>query len=129
METSAKINLIRDRNYKIRHAVEAIKPVPYPSNQQAIRVIREEVDRIEWTLTEVREPTPAPLAPRARPRTPSSQRRLVVAKSPTTTCSEGSFEARCLLSRQTMRGVVSFGKNCRPPGQPVWTLGPGPGPF
>ena len=53
METSAKINLIRDRNYKIRHAVEAIKPVPYPSNQQAIRVIREEVDRIEWTLTEI----------------------------------------------------------------------------
>src|ERR1039458_1787485 len=29
METSAKINLIQDRNYKIRHAVEAIKPVPY----------------------------------------------------------------------------------------------------
>ena len=53
METSAKINLIRDRNYKIRHAVEAINPVPYPSNQQAIRVIREEVDRIEWTLTEI----------------------------------------------------------------------------
>ena len=53
METSARINLIRDRNYKIRHAVEAIKPVPYPSNQQAIRVIREEVDRIEWTLTEI----------------------------------------------------------------------------
>src|SRR4249919_1384803 len=40
METSARINLIRDRNYKIRHAVEAIKPMPYPSNQQAIRVIR-----------------------------------------------------------------------------------------
>ena len=53
METSARINLIRDRNYKIRHAIEAIKPVPYPSNQQAIRVIREEVDRIEWTLTEI----------------------------------------------------------------------------
>jgi hypothetical protein len=52
-ETSARINLIRDRNYKIRHAVEAIKPVPFPSNQQAIRVIREEVDRIEWTLTEI----------------------------------------------------------------------------
>src|SRR5579864_9793180 len=45
METSVRINLIRDRNYKIRHAVEAITPVPYPSNQQAIRVI-EEVDRI-----------------------------------------------------------------------------------
>jgi hypothetical protein len=53
METSARINLIRDRNYKIRHAVEAITPVPYPRNQQAIRVIREEVDRIEWALTEI----------------------------------------------------------------------------
>jgi len=53
METSARINLIRDRNYKIRHAVEAITSVPYPSNQQAIRVIREEADRIEWALTEI----------------------------------------------------------------------------
>src|SRR6478752_1551119 len=47
LETSARINLIRDRNYKIRHAVEAIIPVPFPGNQQSIRVIREEVDRIE----------------------------------------------------------------------------------
>lgn len=53
METSARIHLIRDRNYKIRHAVAAITPVPYPSDQQAIRVIREEVDRIEWALTEI----------------------------------------------------------------------------
>jgi hypothetical protein len=53
MVTSARINLIRDRNYKIRHAVEAITPVPYPSDQQAIRVIREEVDRIECALTEI----------------------------------------------------------------------------
>jgi hypothetical protein len=53
METSARITLIRDRSYKIRHALEAITPVPYPSNQQAIRVIREEVDRIEWALTEI----------------------------------------------------------------------------
>ena len=53
MKTSARINLIRDRNYKIRHAVEAITPVPYPNNQQAIRVIREEVDRIEQALTEI----------------------------------------------------------------------------
>jgi hypothetical protein len=53
METSARINLIRDRNYKIRHAVEAITPVPYPGNQQSIRVIREEVDRIEGALTEI----------------------------------------------------------------------------
>jgi len=53
IDTSARINLIRDRNYKIRHAIEAITSVPYPSNQQAIRVIREEVDRIEWALTEI----------------------------------------------------------------------------
>jgi len=51
METSAKIKLIRDRNYKIRHAADAITPLSYPKNQQAIRIIREEVDRIEWTLT------------------------------------------------------------------------------
>lgn len=51
--TSARIALIRHRNYKIRHAVEAITPVPSPINQQAIRVIREEVERIEWTLTEI----------------------------------------------------------------------------
>ena len=53
METSAKINVIWDRNHKIRHAVEAITPLPYPGNQQAIRVIREEVDRIEWALTDI----------------------------------------------------------------------------
>jgi hypothetical protein len=52
-DTSARIKLIRDRNFKIRHAVEAITPVPFPINQQAIRVIREEVDRIEWELTEI----------------------------------------------------------------------------
>ena len=53
LETSAKINLIWDRSHKIRHAVEAITPLPYPGNQQAIRVIREEVDRIEWALTDM----------------------------------------------------------------------------
>ena len=53
METSAKVNFIRDRNYKIRRAVEAINPVPHPSHHQAIRVIREEVDRIEMVLTEI----------------------------------------------------------------------------
>jgi hypothetical protein len=46
LETSARITLIRDRNSKIRSAVEVITPIPHPSNQQAIRVIREEVDRI-----------------------------------------------------------------------------------
>src|SRR3982750_1282345 len=29
LETSAKLKLIRDRNYKIRQAVEAIAPVPH----------------------------------------------------------------------------------------------------
>lgn len=53
LETYAKINLIRDRNYRIRHAVEAIIPVPLPGNQQSIRVIREEVDRIDGALTEI----------------------------------------------------------------------------
>ena len=54
MLTSAKINQVWDRNYKIRHAVAAIPPVPYPAHQQAIRVIREEVDRIEWALDDIR---------------------------------------------------------------------------
>jgi len=53
LETSARINLIWDRSHKIRHAVEAITPLPYPGNQQAIRVIREEVDGIEWALTDI----------------------------------------------------------------------------
>ncbi len=53
MMTSAKISQILDRNYKIRHAVAAIPPVPYPAHQQAIRVIREEVDHIEWTLADI----------------------------------------------------------------------------
>ena len=52
-KTSARINLIWDRNHKIRHAVEAIAPPPVPADQQAIRVIREEVDRIEWALTDI----------------------------------------------------------------------------
>ena len=53
METSARINFIRDRSDRIRHAAEAIKPLPHPGNHQAIRVIREEVDRIELALTDV----------------------------------------------------------------------------
>ena len=51
--TSAKINQVWDRNYKIRHAVEAIPPVPFPAHQQAIRVIRDEVERIEWALADI----------------------------------------------------------------------------
>ncbi len=53
METSARITLIRDRNNKIRRAAKAITTVPYPKNQQAIRVIRKEADRIEGALTEI----------------------------------------------------------------------------
>jgi len=53
MERSEKINLIWARNHKIRHAVAAIAPVPYPGQQQAIRVIFEEVDRIECALTDI----------------------------------------------------------------------------
>lgn len=53
METSARINFIRDRSCKIRRAAEAIKPVSYPTTHQAIRVIREEMDRIESALTEI----------------------------------------------------------------------------
>lgn len=53
VERSARINLIWDRSHKIRHAVEAISPAPYPGDQQAIRVIREEVDRIEWALSDI----------------------------------------------------------------------------
>jgi hypothetical protein len=53
MLTAANINKVWDRNYKIRHAVEAIPPVPFPAHQQAIRVIRDEVDRIEWALADI----------------------------------------------------------------------------
>ncbi len=52
-ETSARIKVIRDRNHKIRRAAQAITPIPHPSYQQAIRVIREEVDRIDWALTDI----------------------------------------------------------------------------
>jgi len=53
MEALARINVVWDRNHKIRHALQAIEAVPLPSHQQAIRVIRDEVDRIEWALTDV----------------------------------------------------------------------------
>ena len=53
MLTSLKISQVWDRNYKIRHAVAAIPPVPSPAHQQAIRVIREEVDHIEWALADI----------------------------------------------------------------------------
>jgi hypothetical protein len=51
---SARLNFIWTRNYHIRGALEAISPLAHPSkNQQSIRVIREEVDRIEWALKEI----------------------------------------------------------------------------
>jgi hypothetical protein len=52
-ETSARIGLIWNRNHKIRRAVEAITPPSIPAHQQAIRVIREEVDHIEWALNDI----------------------------------------------------------------------------
>lgn len=53
-ERSARLNFIWDRSHKIRGAVEGITPVAHPlKNQQSIRVIREEVDRIEWALKEI----------------------------------------------------------------------------
>jgi hypothetical protein len=54
LETSARINLIWEHNRKIRSAVEAIAPVPSPGHQQAIRVIRDEVERIEGALDRLR---------------------------------------------------------------------------
>jgi hypothetical protein len=53
VETSARIHRVRERNHKIRHAVGAISPAGHPSDHQAIRVIREEADRIDHALTEI----------------------------------------------------------------------------
>jgi hypothetical protein len=53
-QTTARLNLIWDRNHRIRHALEAISPLAHPAtNQQSIRVIREEVDQIEGALKDV----------------------------------------------------------------------------
>ncbi len=53
MKTSARIKLIWDRNHKIGRAVEAIEPLPFPGHQQAIRVIRDEVERIQLELDDI----------------------------------------------------------------------------
>jgi hypothetical protein len=53
LEAFETIHRVRERNHKIRHAVEAITRVPSPGDQQAIRVIREEVDHIDSALTEI----------------------------------------------------------------------------
>jgi|SRR5579863_8746960 len=50
VKTSAVIESILERNKKIGHAVHAIAPAPFPGHQQAIRVIRDEVERVEWEL-------------------------------------------------------------------------------
>lgn len=53
-ERSARLNFISARNRQIRGALEGITPLAHPlKNQQSIRVIREEVDRIEWALKEI----------------------------------------------------------------------------
>ena len=50
VKTSAVIESIWERNQKIGRAVQAIVPVPFPSHQQAIRVIRDQVERVQWEL-------------------------------------------------------------------------------
>jgi len=53
-QRSARLNFICDRNHQIRGALEGITPFAHPvKNQQSIRVIREEVERIEWALNEI----------------------------------------------------------------------------
>ncbi len=50
METRARISIIRARNERIRSALAIIAPLPL--HQQAIRVIREETEGIEWALAD-----------------------------------------------------------------------------
>jgi hypothetical protein len=53
-QRSARLNFICARNHQIRSALEGITPLAHPvTNQQSIRVIREEVDRIECALKEI----------------------------------------------------------------------------
>ena len=53
-QRSARLNFIWARNHHIRGALEGISPLAHPAkNQQSIRVIREEVDRIELALKEI----------------------------------------------------------------------------
>jgi hypothetical protein len=53
-ERRARLNFIWARNHRIRGALEGITPLAHPArNQQSIRVIREEVERIEWALKEI----------------------------------------------------------------------------
>jgi len=53
-ERRARLSFIWARNHQIRGALEGITPLAHPAkNQQSIRVIREEVDRIERALQEI----------------------------------------------------------------------------
>src|SRR6202140_2767208 len=53
-ERRARLNFIWARNHQIRGAVEGIAPSAHPAkNQQSIRLIREEVDRIERALNDI----------------------------------------------------------------------------
>jgi hypothetical protein len=53
-QRSARLNFIWARNHQIRGALEGITPLAHPvKSQQSIRVIREELDRIEWALKEI----------------------------------------------------------------------------
>jgi hypothetical protein len=53
-QRSARLNFIWARNHHIRGALDGISPLAHPAkNQQSIRVIREEVERIEWALKEI----------------------------------------------------------------------------
>jgi hypothetical protein len=50
----ARLNFIWARNHQIRGALEGITPLAHPvKSQQSIRVIREELDRIEWALKDI----------------------------------------------------------------------------
>ena len=51
---SARLSFIWARHHQIRGALEGITPLAHPvKSQQSIRVIREELDRIEWALKEI----------------------------------------------------------------------------
>jgi hypothetical protein len=52
-EARARVDLIRARNRKIREAIAALPPAPYLTSQQVVRVVREELDHIDWTLRDM----------------------------------------------------------------------------
>jgi len=53
-ETNAKLNTIWASSRQIRGALEAITPLAHPmKNQQSIRVIREELDKMELALKDI----------------------------------------------------------------------------